>query len=93
MEDNKCPAVIVLDSVPRQPNVGLMITPRRLRIALVGILIRIEGYQVKGRTSQGERIIATTGFNGVGPILGKSVHLPCATSTAMPMLSPSVGCG
>ncbi len=24
---------------------------------------------------------------------GKSVQLPCATSAAMPMLSPSVGCG
>jgi hypothetical protein len=58
MEDNKCPAVIVLDSVPRQLNVETMIAPRRLRIALVGILIRIEGCQVKGRTSQGERIIA-----------------------------------
>jgi hypothetical protein len=24
---------------------------------------------------------------------GKSVQLPCATSAAMPMLSPKVGCG
>ena len=24
---------------------------------------------------------------------GKSVQLPCATSAAMPILSPSVGCG
>jgi len=24
---------------------------------------------------------------------GRSVQLPCATSAAMPMLSPSVGCG
>ena len=35
-------------------------------------------------------LLAKSGYFLLG---GKSVQLPCATSAAMPMLSPSVGCG
>ena len=48
---------------------------------------------------QKARTVASTGFEFMETTSrylragGKSVQIPCATPTAMPMLSPGVGCG
>ena len=66
----------------------------RYPLQMHSILRRLFGYaKHKARTVASSGLVRVAWLRTYLRAGGTSVQLPCATSAAMPMLSPSVGCG